>query len=340
MITVVEPGQLTSFQDAGRSGYAHLGVPHAGAADRLSLWHANLLVGNDATFPALELTLRGPTLHFETNAVVAFAGGRVEPTLDDMPLPMYQSVAIHAGQTLACGTLLTGTRCYLAIAGGFTPPATLASSSSDTFAGLGPPILHAGDRIDCETRELYQGWYLRFPPEFTHETTLRVIPGPHEDWFTPAALAAFFGGTFKVHADSDRTGLRLSGERILRKHQDELPSQGMVTGAVQIPGDGHPIALLSNHGTIGGYPVIAVVIQADLPCMGQLCAGAKLRFQQVNREQALAALRSAEASLHNSVVSADPGLLAARSLMVLAKAHPGLRQARLQLGRWRVHVRR
>ncbi len=340
MITVIEPGQSTSFQDAGRSGYAHLGVPHAGAADGLSLRHANLLVGNDAISPVLEMTLRGPTLQFATNAVVAFAGGRVEPTLDGMPLPMYQSVAIHAGQTLACGTLLTGMRCYLAVASGFSPKPTLASASSDAFAGLGPPVIRTGDQITCESHSLDRGWYLRSPPEYFRETTLRVIPGPQDDWFTASALATFLGGTYAVHADSDRTGLRLSGERILRKHQDELPSQGMVTGAVQIPGNGHPIILLGNHGTIGGYPVIAVVIQVDLPRMGQLRAGDKLRFQSVSREQALEILRTAHVTQREAIVPADPGLLAARSLLVLAKSHPCLSQARLQLERWRVHVRR
>ncbi|HVC37888.1 MAG TPA: biotin-dependent carboxyltransferase family protein [Gammaproteobacteria bacterium] len=340
MISVIEPGRFTSFQDRGRSGFAHLGVPQAGAADSMSLRHANLLVGNGDGSTALEMTLSGPTLRFETNAVIAFAGGRIEPYLDDMPLPMYQSVAIRAGQVLACGPLLTGVRCYLAIAGGFSPPATLASTSSDTFAALGPPVLRTGDRFACEAHSLHQGWYLRFPPEFPDEITLRVIQGPHDDWFSPTALAIFLAGTFEVRADSDRTGLCLSGERIHRKNHGELPSQGMVTGAVQIPGDGHPIALLTNHGTVGGYPVIAVVIHADLSRMGQLRAGAKLRFHPVGREQALTALRSAEAELHNAVVSADPGLLAARSLMVLAKVHPSLRTACLQLGQWRVRVRR
>ena len=286
------------------------------------------------------MTVKGPTLLFENDAVVAFAGGRVEPILDDMPLPMYQSVAIHAGQTLICGTLLTGMRCYLALAGGFSPPATLASTSSDTFAGLGPPVIRAGDLIKCEPQSLHQGWYLRSPPEFSDEPTLRVIPGPHEDWFTPAALTAFLGGTFEVRADSDRVGLRLSGESIPRKDRSELPSQGMVTGAVQIPGEGHPIVLLTNHGTTGGYPVIAVVIRADLPRIAQLRASDKLRFRQVSCEYALEACQSTETSLHNAIVGADPGLLAARSLLVLAKAHPELRQARLHIGQWRVQVRR
>ena len=340
MITVIDPGNLTSFQDLGRVGYAHLGVPQAGAADSMSLRHANLLVGNAEGSAALEMTVNGPTLRFETDAVVAFAGGRVEPTLDDMPIPMYQSIAIHAGQTLACGAILTGIRCYLAIAGGFSPNPTLASASSDTFAGLGPPVIRAGDRLSCETHSLHQGWYLRSPPEFPDEAILRVIPGPHADWFTPAAFEVLSGCTYVVRADSDRTGLRLRGEDIRREKHSELSSQGMVTGAVQIPGDGQPIVLLSNHGTIGGYPVIAVVIHADLPRMGQLRSGAKLRFQLVSHEQALAALRGSEAALHAAVASADSGLLAARRLLVMAKAHPGLRQACLQLERWRVNVRR
>jgi biotin-dependent carboxylase-like uncharacterized protein len=340
MITVIEPGGITSFQDLGRIGFAHLGVPCAGAADSMSLRHANLLVGNAENSTALELTLKGPRLLFEADAVIAFAGGRIEPTLDEMPIPMYQSLAVHRGQTLACGTILTGARCYLAISGGFSPPATLASTSSDTFAGLGPPVLQTDDRIDCESHQLHQGWYLRSPPEFTHEATLRVITGPYGDWFTPDALAAFSDSTFEVRADSDRVGVRLSGIRIQRLDSRELPSQGMVTGAIQVPGDGQPIVLLSNHGTTGGYPVIAVVIRADLSRLGQLRAGDKLRFQAVSREHALQALRAAETALYDAIVTADPGLLAARRLLILAKAHPSLRHARLQLEQWRMHMRR
>ncbi len=297
MITVVEAGQLTSFQDLGRSGFAHLGVPQAGAADSLSLRHANLLVGNPQNCTALEMILQGPTLRFDSDAVVAFAGGRLEPSLDGMLLPMYQSVAIHAGQTLACGRLQSGVRSYLAVAGGFSPPATLASTSSDTFAGLGPPLLRAGDVLACETRTLQSGWYLRKPPEFAPQATVRVMPGPHDDWFSPEALDTFLNGSYAVRADSDRTGLRLKGSRIPRANNGELPSQGMVSGAIQVPGDGQPIILLGNHGTTGGYPVIAVV-------------------------------------------NADSGLLAARSILVLAKEYPGLQRASLQLGRWHVDVRR
>lgn len=340
MITVIEAGQLTSFQDLGRSGFAHLGVPHAGAADSLSLRHANLLAGNRQVCTALEMTLHGPTLRFDVDAVVAFAGGRLEPSLDGKLLPMYQSVEIRAGQTLVCGRLQTGVRSYLAVAGGFSPPAMLASTSSDTFAGLGPPLLHAGDVLACETHTLQSGWYLRNPPEFTPQATVRVIPGPHDEWFKPAALDKFLNGSYEVRPDSDRTGLRLKGSRIARANSGELPSQGMVSGAIQVPGDGQPIILLGNHGTTGGYPVIAVVIQADLPRLGQMRGGGRLQFAAVNRDQALAADREAESAVQDALVNADPALLAARSLLALAKEYPGLQSASLQLGRWHVDVRR
>ncbi|MGA9851467.1 MAG: biotin-dependent carboxyltransferase family protein [Gammaproteobacteria bacterium] len=340
MITVMEPGRFTSVQDRGREGFAHLGVPRAGAADSLSLRQANLLAGNPEYAAALEMTLSGPTLRFETNTVIALAGGRLDACLDDSPIPMYQSVSVRVGQVLICGTILTGMRSYLAVAGGFSTVVALNSASTDTFAGLGPPVLRAGDSLVIRAHNPHQGWYLRAPPEFSGVVTLRAITGPHAEWFTAGALEDFLQSGFEVRADSDRTGLRLAGERISRSNRSELRSQGMVSGAVQVPGDGHPIVLLPNHGTTGGYPVIAVVIRADLPRLGQLRPGAKLRFEVVGREQALAALQFSEAKLHHDIIPADPGLLAARSFMVLAKSHPSLREARLQMGQLHVRLRR
>ncbi|MGH8320834.1 MAG: biotin-dependent carboxyltransferase family protein, partial [Gammaproteobacteria bacterium] len=281
----------------------------------------------------------GPTLRFGANAVIALAGGHVEACLDDSPIPMYQSVAVRAGQVLACGAVLTGMRCYLAVAGGFSIMQVLTSASTDTFSGLGPPMLRAGDSFAIQSQSLHEGWYLRTPPEFSDGITLRVILEPHTEWFTAAAFEGFLLSEFEVRADSDRTGLRLAGRRIVRSNQVELRSQGMVSGAVQVPGDGHPIVLLPNHGTTGGYPVIAVVIRVDLPQLGQLRSGAKVRFEAVSHEQALGALRSAEADLRHAIVPADPGLLVARSLMLLAKSHPALREASLRLGSRYVRLR-
>lgn len=340
MITVLEPGRFTSFQDGGRVGFAHLGVPRAGAADSLSLRQANLLVGNAEYAPALEMTLSGPVLHFEVDAIIALTGGRADARLDEVPIAMYQSVAIGSGQTLNCGALSTGMRAYLAVAGGFSAPPVLSSVSTDTLAGLGPCILHAGETLSIQARRLEQGWYWRAPPEFDDRMVLRVLAGPHPEWFAADALAGLLQGEFEVRSDSDRSGLRLAGAHIPRRDLNELRSQGMVNGAVQVPGDGHPIVLLCNHGTTGGYPVLAVVIAADLPRLGQLWPGAKLHFKLVDHEQASQALRAAEHYLRHGLVTADAGLLAARGLMTLAKAHPALRAASVQMDGRRIRLRR
>lgn len=340
MITVLEPGRSTSLQDRGREGFAHLGVPHAGAADSLSLRQANLLVGNNEYAPVLEMTLNGPVLRFEVEAIMALAGGRVDARLDDAPVPMYQSVAVQAGQTLNCGPVHTGLRSYLAVAGGFSTAAVLGSMSADTLARLGPSVLQGGETLAMQARRLQQGWYWRTPPEFRAQAVVRVMAGPHPEWFAAGTYQELLHTEFEVRSDSDRSGLRLAGAELTRASQNELGSQGMVSGAIQVPGDGRPIVLLCNHGATGGYPVLAVVIAADLPQLGQLRPGARLRFQPVSREQALAALQVAEQDLHYGLVTADRGLLAARSLIALAKSHPELRAAHLRVDGWHVRLRR
>lgn len=340
MITVLEPGRSTSLQDRGREGFAHLGVPHAGAADSLSLRQANLLVGNNEYAAALEMTLNGPVLRFEVEAVMALTGGRVDARLDDAPVPMYQSVAVQAGQILNCGPVHSGLRSYLALAGGFSVAAVLGSMSADTLARLGPSVLQGGETLAMHARRLQQGWYWRAPPEFRADVVVRVVAGPHAEWFAAGTYAKFLQTEFEVRSDSDRSGLRLAGAPLIRDNQNELGSQGMVSGAVQVPGDGRPIVLLCNHGATGGYPVLAVVIAADLSQLGQLRAGVRLRFQSVSREQALAALTVAEQDLHRGLVTADRGLLAARSLITLAKSHPALRVAHLRVDGRHVRLRR
>ena len=340
MITLLEPGLFTSVQDGGRTGYSHLGVPRAGAADLLSLSHANLLVGNTPHAAALEMTLAGPDLRFEVDTVMALAGGSVEARLDGAPVAMYQSVAVRAGQILRCGTVQTGTRCYLAVAGGIRSAQVLGSACTDTLAGLGPAALQAGAQLPIQAAALQQGFYLRSPPVFTDSVAMRVILGPHQDHFTPQALQIFLAAAFRVRADSDRSGLRLGGPSVARQIDDELDSQGMLTGAVQVPADGQPIVLLSNHGATGGYPVIAAVISADVPYLGQLRPGTRVRFHTVTRAQALDALAAEQQKWRVALTSADPGLLEARALMMLAKAHPALRAAQLQRGSVRVRMRR
>lgn len=340
MITVVHPGLLSTVQDLGRKGYAHLGVPHAGAADNFSLRIANRLAGNADDEPALEICGGGAQLLFDAETYISLAGGEVEATLGELPVPMYQTVSVPAGATLKLGSIRNGWRCYLAVAGGLRVPRVLGSASGDSFSKLGPPPLQAGTQLATSPRTSVPGFYLRSPPTYAYQVCLRVLPGPQQNWFAVQAKHDFASTAYAVSADSDRSGVRLKGATLARQRPGEMPSTGMVAGAVQVPPDGQPIALLSNHGTTGGYPVIAVVISADLPLLAQLGPGAQTSFSLVEPAEALAELRAMERRLQDDIVVADPGLLAARALMDMAGRHPSLKQASVGDGGRRIRIKR
>ncbi len=341
MIRVLAPGFFTTVQDLGRLGLGHLGIPSAGAADAFSLRLANRLADNPDGAAALEMTAVGVTLRFDAPAWVAFAGAELEVSLDDQPLPMHQTVAIPAGGQLRTGRIRGGFRSYLAVAGGFKLPRVLGSTSSDTLAGLGPAPLTADDVLSQgEHADAEPGFYMRAPRRYGASATLRVLAGPQQDWFTPAARRQLLETEYRVEAQSDRTGLRLAGEKLERTRKDELRSIGMVAGAIQVPASGQPIVLLPNHGTTGGYPVIANVISADVPLLAQLAPGATLKFTPVDRRQALAALQMEEERLARDIIPADAGLLAARALMTLAVTHTSLKQAAVTDGSRRIRIRR
>jgi KipI family sensor histidine kinase inhibitor len=285
LIEVIEPGPRTTVQDGGRTGWAHLGVPVAGPADWLSHALANRLVGNPDGAAALETTLRGPVLRCNSTVSIAVVGAAVR--IDGAEVHSGQSLIVASGQTVEIGET-SGVRGYLAVAGGVQVDPVLGSRSSDTMAGLGPPALAAGAVLSTmdsgvRTRTLD---YTRLPDR---SGIVRVVPGPREDWFTTASRQAFYAKPYTAQPDSDRTGVRLSGPRLVRRIDAELPTEGMATGAIQVPPAGDPIVLLANHGPTGGYPVIGVVARADLPLLGQLRPGQGVRFVPVTRELALAA---------------------------------------------------
>jgi biotin-dependent carboxylase-like uncharacterized protein len=282
MIRVRRPGLLTTVQDLGRPGLAHLGVPTAGAADRRALGLANRLVGNPPEAAALEVTLAGPELEWEAGGWVALTGGRVAATLDGRPLPMDVAVPVDAGQVLAVGSVSSGLRAYLAVRGGIDVRPVLGSRSTDTLAPVGPPRLEEGARLpvgDLADGDPYRQVAPTRPVD--PEPVLRTVRGPRDDAFTEGALRALIGVAWTVTSDSDRAGVRLDGPALERRRKVELASEGMVEGSLQVPPDGHPILFLANHPTTGGYPVIAVVVDADLPLAAQARPGTRLRFRFV-----------------------------------------------------------
>jgi len=278
MLTVLRAGPMTTVQDHGRPGLAHLGVPPSGAADRNALDRGNRLVGNAPGAAALEATLIGPALRFDAPAVFAVTGAEVETTLAGRRLARATAARAAAGEVLDVGRCTRGARAYVCVRGGIDAEETLRSRSTDLLTGLGPPPLHDGDVLRVG-REPPTEPAPEPAPVLPREPVLHVTPGPRDDWFEPSAVDLLASSTWRVSPASNRVGIRLEGPRLERRTRDELLSEGVVTGSLQVPSSGQPILLLVDHPTTGGYPVIAVVASADLPLAGQLAPGASVRLR-------------------------------------------------------------
>jgi biotin-dependent carboxylase-like uncharacterized protein len=267
-IEVIEPGVLTTVQDLGRPGWAHVGVPPSGAADARALDRGNRLVGNDRSAAALEATLVGPKLRFHRTVLVAITGAGE----DVGPLPL------GPGDQLDVGPLAAGARAYVSVRGGIAVEPVLGSRSTDLLTGLGPPPLRAGDllAVGPEPATAPAGIAALLP----HGPALRIRPGPRDDWFAGDAIDLLVGSSWRVSPSSNRVGIRLEGPALRRERRDELLSEGLVTGALQVPPSGQPILLLYDHPTTGGYPVLAVVLSDDLPLAGQLRPGDRVGFRR------------------------------------------------------------
>ncbi|MGH8443120.1 MAG: biotin-dependent carboxyltransferase family protein [Nevskiaceae bacterium] len=276
-ILVVKPGSLTLIEDLGRPGHAHLAVPRSGAADRPACIRANRMVGNPDGAAVLEMTLLGATLRFEADALVALTGADMGTRLDGAPVAVESSVAVRTGQLLACGAALRGVRGYLAVAGGIEATPLLGSCSHDVMSGLGPAPLRAGERLAVgAVRGIPRGVFP--PPVIAGAPALYVKPGPRDDWFVPVALRELAAAPYIVSPDSNRIAVRLKGAVLARSIHDELPSEGLVPGAIQVPADGQPVVMLADHPTTGGYPVIGVVLPEDLWMLAQARPGSEVRF--------------------------------------------------------------
>jgi biotin-dependent carboxylase-like uncharacterized protein len=280
VLEVLAPGPLATVQDAGRPGWASIGVTRSGAADRGAAALAGRLVGNDPSAAVVEATAGGLRVRAGRTVLVAVTGAPAPVTVDGRPAPFAAPLTLRPGQTLGLGVPPVGLRSYLAVRGGIDVPPVLGSRSTDTLSGLGPAPLRPGDVLpvgDLAGAEPFVDVApVRAP---SSRPVLRVLPGPRQDWLAPAAWTSLTGAGWTVSADSDRVGLRLSGPRLERARTDELPSEGLVPGAVQVPPDGMPVLFLADHPVTGGYPVLAVVVTADLPAVAQLRPGDPVRFR-------------------------------------------------------------
>lgn len=274
-LTVLATGPLTTVQDLGRPGQAALGIGRSGVCDRASAALANRLVGNPADAAVLEVTFGGLAVRAEADLLVVTTGARCPGA------PHAAPVVLHRGQELRLGPPVSGLRTYLAVRGGITVEPVLGSRATDVLAGLGPPVVGTGDVLPVGPPvDPAPGVDVAPVPEpAAGELTVTVLPGPRADWFGDAGWAGLTGQPWSVTSESNRVGLRLDGAPLDRSRSGELPSEGMVRGALQVPPSGLPVLFLADHPVTGGYPVIGYVTDADVDRCAQLRPGQTLRFR-------------------------------------------------------------
>ncbi len=280
MIEVLSPGPLATIQDLGRPGQAALGVGPSGAADRGALRLANRLVGNSEATAAIEATLGGLRLRFEAPALIACTGAIGPASVDGRAVGMNAPIQVPAGAEVRLDQSSTGLRRYLAVRGGIDVPAVLGSRSTDLHSGIGPPPLEAGTRLPIG--RLTVGFpHVDVAPVASNPAgmVLTALRGPRDDWFTSASLAALTDQVWTVSPDSNRIAVRLTGPALRRVITGELPSEGLLRGAIQVPPNGQPVLFLADHPVTGGYPVIAVVDEAGVDRAAQIRPGDVVRFR-------------------------------------------------------------
>ncbi|MGM7667847.1 carboxyltransferase domain-containing protein [Microbacterium sp. A93] len=286
-VEIVRPSLQLLVQDAGRPGHAALGVSASGAADRTALRDANRAVGNDPAAAVLE-SVGGAVLRFHGDGVAAVTGAIGTLTLTDADgivrtIGHGEPFATADGDLLALGHPSHGLRYVIGVRGGFAAASALGSRASDTLAGLGPAALASGDVIaigDAGVHTVAPRPVARELPASGDLVELTITLGPRDDWFTAAALEVLTGQEWLVTPRSDRVGIRLQGDVPLeRAEQGELPSEGAVTGAIQVPPDGQPVLFLPDHPLTGGYPIIGALTDRCLDTAAQLPPGARIRFR-------------------------------------------------------------
>jgi KipI family sensor histidine kinase inhibitor len=312
---VVVPGLRAVVQDGGRQAVAAVGVPGAGPADPVSFTLANRLAGNQTDAGTLELTGGGIRLRCLAPCHIAAVGAAPEVRVDGTSAAAGQLLPLAEGQVLEVGRLHGGCRSYVAVAGGFLGPVWFGSRASDELTRLGAGPLAAGARLHAGPwtpplgDHLAAGSATALVPGAPVE--LRVVPGPHAEQFEPDALARLAGAVFEVEPASNRVGIRLraaAGGTVLRGRNaaGELDSQGVATGAVQLPPGGDPVVLMPDHATLGGYPVVAVVVSADHGLLGQCAPGTRVRFVPTEPAAADEARRTARRAMARAVLGHYP----------------------------------
>jgi len=287
---VKQPGLLSLLHDRGRYGAHNLGLTTGGPLDSLAFDWANRLLGNDINATCLEISFGGLSLEAQTGTSFVITGAQAPCKLNGESIPLWQTQDIHPGDKLEIGFTSAGTRCYLAVRGGFDIKPSFGSSSTvlrEKIGGINGDKLQAGDLLPCSGDKLTAHCQLAVQeqPVYGDSARLRVVLGYQQAAFGPLQQWRFFNSEYRLSERCDRMGFRLEGETV---HSDmvSMLSEGICHGAIQIPADGQPIVLMNDRQTIGGYPKIGAVIPIDTASLAQLSPGAQVRFEEISIEQA------------------------------------------------------
>lgn len=322
-LKVVRPGLFDTLQDVGRVGYMALGMPTAGAMDRIGLALANALAGNPAGTAGLEIGVMGPDLLVEADSVRVALVGPLSPSLIDgpdappKPLESDRSHLLKRGQTLKVGMVEGSSTAYLAVAGGFALPAFMGSLATYARAGVGGfegRKLATGDLLPLTQTNAPARDERKLGQPFDYgKGPIRVVWGPQEEYFSARGRATFIESEYRVSKEADRMGIRFEGPVIEHAKPPaeggaDIISDGIAPGAIQVPGAGLPIVLLADRQTVGGYPKIATVASVDLPRLGRLLPGQVVHFTAVTVEEAEQLRRDQEARLARTIADFKPAL--------------------------------
>uniref|UniRef100_A0A7C4RUT5 Biotin-dependent carboxyltransferase family protein n=1 Tax=Desulfatirhabdium butyrativorans TaxID=340467 RepID=A0A7C4RUT5_9BACT len=287
MIRILDPGPFATVQDLGRYGYQDRGVPVSGAMDPFSLRVGNVLVGNEAGAAGIEITWGGFEAEFGSNTVFCLTGAQADAQLNGAAIPFWDPIAARTGDRVHIDAASVGARMYLCIAGGLDVPIVMGSRSTYVKAGFGGfegRALQQGDTLMCGTPPYRPARSIdpKFVPLWGEDVEVRCVFGPQADAFTEEALEVFCSCAYSVTSRSDRMGIALEGAQLVHRTGPDILSDGIVTGAVQVPGDGRPIVLMADRQTTGGYTKIATVIRTDICRMAQVLPGYRIRFKAVD----------------------------------------------------------
>jgi biotin-dependent carboxylase-like uncharacterized protein len=310
-LKVVRAGLFDTVQDFGRIGFMALGMPTAGAMDRIALTLANALVGNPAATAGLEISVMGPDLLAEADSVRVALVGPLTPALIEgpdappKPLDSDRTYLLTHGQVLRVGMVDGSSTAYLAIAGGFALAPFMGSLSTYARAGVGGldgRRLAVGDVLPLTLEQAPPGDDRRLGTPFDYGSgPICVVWGPQDDYFSARGRETFVESEYRVSKEADRMGIRFEGPIIEHSKGADIISDGIGPGAIQVPGAGLPIVLLGDRQTVGGYPKIATVASVDLPRVGRLAPGRTVRFTPITVDEAEKLRRQQEARLTRAV---------------------------------------